>query len=217
MKPLNESSVLVTGASGGIGRACVEAFLQAGAHVVATDIDEGGRSFLEPLHGERCTFLSADLREKEAVEHLIDVAGKKYGGLDVLVNNAAVIQPLAPVHTTTLQDFDRLLAVNLRSVFLCCKYAYPYLRQSQGCIINMSSMAGVQGEKDHAIYCATKGALNALTKAMAVDYGPEGIRCNAVCPSSVLTPSTNRLIQASPDPEGVIEMRKAINLLGYTL
>ncbi|HVF09238.1 MAG TPA: SDR family oxidoreductase, partial [Abditibacteriaceae bacterium] len=106
--------------------------------------------------------------------------------------------------------------VNVRGSFLLCKYSYSHLKQSKGCIINISSMAGVHGEKHHAIYSATKGAINALTQSMAVDYGPHGIRCNAVCPSSVLTPNVNKMIDALPNSEEIVHLRKSINALGYT-
>jgi len=104
----------------------------------------------------------------------------------------------------------------VRGLFVICKFAYPHLKRSKGCIINMSSMAGVAGEKHHCIYSASKGFMNALTKSLAIDYGREGIRCNAVAPSSVLTPNVDRLIAAEPNAAEIIELRKNINLLGYT-
>jgi NAD(P)-dependent dehydrogenase (short-subunit alcohol dehydrogenase family) len=139
-----------------------------------------------------------------------------FSTLDILVNNAAVLVPTAPVHETSLEEFEKLVAVNLRGMFLLCKYSYPHLKQSRGCIINISSMAGVHGEKHHAAYAATKGAINALTQSMAVDYGPDGIRCNAICPSSVLTPNVDKMISASPNAEEIVQLRKTINCLGYT-
>ena len=211
MKPLRKSTVLITGALGSIGRACVRAFLDAGASVVATDIASGGFQ-----KNARCRFLRADLQDEKAIRELVAFTVRTFGSLDVLLNNAALIPPLLPVHKTTAADFDRLVAVNLRAVFLCCKYAYPHLRRSKGSILNMSSMAGVHGEQSHAIYSATKGAVNALTQAMAIDYGADRIRCNAICPSSVLTPAVDRLIRKSRDPKKVVEYRKRVNHLGYT-
>lgn len=214
MKPLNRSVVLITGGLGGIGRACMDAFLDAGARVVATDTAQAvakGR-----INSKRCRMVPCDIRDERAVKRLIADTISSFGRLDVLVNNAAIFRPMTPVHKTTAAEFDALIAVNLRGVFLCCKHAYPHLRKTRGCITNVSSMAGVAGEKSHAIYCATKGAINSLTMAMAIDYGPAGIRCNAVCPSSVLTPNTDRLIQETGRAAEVVTFRKRINLLGYT-
>jgi NAD(P)-dependent dehydrogenase (short-subunit alcohol dehydrogenase family) len=203
---------LVTGAHGGIGRACVDAFLSAGACVVATDIDDDGTQSLS----ERHRFIRCDLRNENDVESLVAAAAAAFGGLDVVVNNAAMLRPLAAVHETSTEQFEQLMTTNVRAPFLCCKYAYVHLRDSKGCIVNVSSMAGIHGERAHAVYSATKGALNAMTQAMAIDYGRDGIRCNAVCPSSVLTPTTDVIVNEAPDPQRVIEARRDITALGYT-
>lgn len=216
MKPLDESVVLITGGLGGIGMACVAAFLDAGSRVVATDTTSAAKEYPPAFKTDRYRFLPTDIRDESAVEELVADAVRAFGSLDTLINNAAIFKPMSPVHKTTAAEFDALIAVNLRGLFFCCKHAYPHLRESKGSIINVSSMAGVQGEKSHAVYCATKGAINSLTKAMAVDYGPEGVRCNAICPSSVLTPNTDKLVNESPNPAKVIEKRKQITLLGYT-
>jgi NAD(P)-dependent dehydrogenase (short-subunit alcohol dehydrogenase family) len=206
--------VIVTGASGGIGRACVKAFLDAGARVMMSDVADARP--VAGWSGDRCRFLRADLRDEAAVRRLIHETVDEFGRLDVLVNNAALLVPTAPVHETSLEEFDQLVAVNVRGTFLCCKHAYPHLKQSRGCVISLSSMAGVHGEKHHAAYAATKGAINALTMSMAVDYGAESIRCNAVCPSSVLTPNVDKTIAALPNAAQVVDLRKTINPLGYT-
>jgi len=216
MRSLSQSIVLITGGLGGIGRACVAAFLDAGARVVATDTANAAKEYPPDFKSDRCRFVPADIREENAVERLVADTVAAFGSLDVLINNAAIFRPMAPMHKTTAAEFDALIAVNLRGLFFCCKYAYPHLQKAKGSIINVSSMAGVQGEKSHAVYCATKGAINSLTKAMAVDYGPDGVRCNAICPSSVLTPNTDKLVNEAPNPAKVIEKRKQITLLGYT-
>ncbi len=212
MKPLNNATVLITGGLGGIGRACVGALLDAGARVAVSDIKRAAAGF----RSQRCRYLHADIRDERAVKRLVAGTIAAFGSLDVLVNNAAIFKPMAPVHRTTAAEFDALVAVNLRGVFLCCKHAYRHLARSRGCIVNVSSMAGVAGEKGHAVYCATKGAINALTQAMAIDYGPAGVRCNAVCPSSVLTPNTDKLVSAARHPAKVVAFRKKLTLLGYT-
>jgi NAD(P)-dependent dehydrogenase (short-subunit alcohol dehydrogenase family) len=206
----------VTGGLGGIGKACVRAFLDAGGRVVATDTENAAKEYPPDFKSDRFRFIATDIRDERAVEKLIANSASAFGSLDVLVNNAAIFKPMSPVHKTTAAEFDMMISVNLRGLFFCCKYAYPHLQKSKGCIINVSSMAGVQGEKSHAVYCATKGAINSLTKAMAIDYGPQGIRCNAICPSSVLTPNTDKLVNEARDPAKVVEKRKQITLLGYT-
>lgn len=211
MQTLNDKVALITGASGGIGRALVQAFLEAGARVMASDIENGDLPATE-----YCRYARADVSDESSVQHLIAQTIETFGALDILINNAAVLTPTAPVHETSLEEFEKLVAVNLRGAFLMCKYCYPHLRSTQGCIVNISSMAGVHGEKHHAIYSATKGAISALTQSMAVDYGPDGIRCNAVCPSSVLTPNVDKIIEALPNAQEIVQLRKSINCLGYT-
>ena len=211
MNNLQNRAVIVTGACGGIGSALVRAFLESGARVMASDIVESDLS-----NTEYCRFTRGDVSDEGDARNLVAETIETFGRLDVLVNNAAVLVPGAPVHQTSLEEFEKLVAVNLRGAFLLCKHSYPHLCSTHGCIVNISSMAGVHGEKHHAVYAATKGAINALTQAMAIDYGPEGIRCNAICPSSVLTPNVDKIIDALPNAEEIIHLRKSINVLGYT-
>lgn len=208
--------VIVTGASGGIGATCVRAFAGAGARVVMADVDESGRKLANRLGPRRCQFIRTDISDEVSVRSMIAQTVKAFGRLDVLVNNAAVLAPTKPVHETTLAECDVLLAVNLRGPFLCCKNAIPHLKRVRGCIVTVSSMAGVLGEKNHALYAATKGALNALTRSMAADYARAGIRCNAVCPAGVRTPNAEKVIRASPDVETILRLRDSIHALGYT-
>jgi len=207
MRPLNESVVLVTGAAGGIGRACVEAFVHTGARVVATDVQD---SEIVGAH-----WIRADVSDENSVRDLIEQTVAKFGALDVLVNNAAVLTPTAPLQETSTNEFDKILAVNLRGVFFCLKYAYPHLQKSRGSVVNVSSMAGLFGERDHAIYSATKGALNALTQSAAADWGGDGIRVNAICPSSVTTPNVTEMISQADDPDAIHKLRQSINCLGF--
>lgn len=208
--------VLVTGASGGIGRACVKAFAAQGATVVLADLRESGRSLASRLPRGRALFVPTDLRVEASVRSLVETTVKRFGRLDVLVNNAALLMPTRPVHETTTEEFDAVTAVNLRGTYLLCRYAYRHLKRSRGSIVTVSSLAGVLGEKNHAIYAATKGALNALTRSMALDYAADGIRCNAVCPAGVSTPGSVRAIRASADAERLLAMRDSLHALGRT-
>jgi NAD(P)-dependent dehydrogenase (short-subunit alcohol dehydrogenase family) len=180
------------------------------------DIDESGRDLEKKFGQDCCRFVRCDLADGASIQNLIEITVDSFNSLNVLLNNGACLVPEAAMHETSLEGFETLLAVNVRGLFLICKYAYPHLKQARGCIINISSMAGVAGEKRHCIYSATKGFMNSLTKSMAIDYGQEGIRCNALVPSSVLTPNLDRIISACPDAAAIIERRKNINLLGYT-
>lgn len=208
---LQSKTALITGASGGIGRALVDSFLAAGANVVGSDLSEGEKNENPNFH-----FVQSDVSKPEDVENLIAQTIEHFGALDILINNAAVLTPTESVEKTSLEEFDKLISVNLRGTFLLCKAAFPHLKKSKGCILNISSMAGVHGEKQHAIYSATKGAINALTQSMAVDWGAHGIRCNALCPSSVLTPNVDKMIEALPNASEIIALRKSINALGFT-
>jgi meso-butanediol dehydrogenase/(S,S)-butanediol dehydrogenase/diacetyl reductase len=217
MKTLEGASVIVTGASGGIGRATVEAFLAEGSRVImGINRDEGCKDLLEKWGLERARMVRADLSNEEEIGNLIEVTVKAFGGLDVLVNNGACLVPMKAMHEHTHEEFEHLIAVNVRGLWLTCKYAYPHLKKSKGNIVSVSSMAGVAGEKNHCIYSACKGFMNSLTKSMAIDYGREGIRCNAVALSSALVPNIDRMIAAQTNAAEIVQLRKDVNLLGYT-
>ncbi len=208
--------VIITGASGGIGMACVRAFANGGYRVAMADIDDSGATLAGEYGSHRCRFYRADMAEETDIRKLIESTVEHFGALHVLINNAGYGLPNSVVHETTTEELDRVIAINLRGTFLASKYAYPHLFASRGCIVNMSSMAGVHGEKHHAAYASTKGGINALTCALAIDYGRQGIRCNAICPSSVLTPKVDGVIAAQANAADIVELRKNINLLGYT-
>jgi NAD(P)-dependent dehydrogenase (short-subunit alcohol dehydrogenase family) len=217
MKTLKGASVIVTGASGGIGRATVEAFLAEGSRVImGVNRDEGCKDLQEKWTPERARMVRADLSQENDIRNLVDTAVQAFGGLDVLVNNGACLFPMKAMHEHTHEEFDRVLAVNVRGLWLTCKFAYLHLKKSKGNIVSVSSMAGVAGEMSHSIYSASKGFMNSLTKSMAIDYGREGIRCNAVALSSALVPNIDAMIAAQPNAAEIMQLRKDINLLGYT-
>jgi NAD(P)-dependent dehydrogenase (short-subunit alcohol dehydrogenase family) len=217
MKTLEGASVIVTRASGGTGRATVEAFLAEGSRVImGINRDESCKDLQEKWGPERTRMVRADLSKEEEICDLIETAVKAFGGLDVLVNNGACLVPMKAMHDHTQEEFKRLIAVNVRGLWLTCKHAYPHLKKCKGNIVSVSSMAGVAGEKDHCIYSACKGFMNSLTKSMAIDYGREGIRCNAVALSSALVPNIDAMIAAQPNAAEIVQLRKDVSLLGYT-
>lgn len=215
---LDSPVVLITGASGGIGSACAEAFARQSARLSLVDLHAPSARLMNRLGKvarSRPAFFSADIADEAAVVRIFADVISEFGRLDVLVNNAAVLVPTQPVEKTSLAELERLLAVNVRGSFLCCKHAYAHLKQTRGCVVNVSSMAGICGERMHAAYSMTKGAINALTQSMAVDWGSVGIRCNAVCPSAVSTPNADRAIAASDKGKKLLELRRRIGHLDY--
>ncbi len=188
---------LVTGGRGGVGRAVCQRFLNEGAHVFAGDLSDEGS--LGPTDAPG-TFLRLDVTSETEVIAAIDAIQAEHGRLDVLVNAAGIEMELT-IEETSLDQWNRIMAVNVTGTFLTSKYALPLLRASDhASIINFGSYDGYIADPKLAAYCATKGAVHALTKAMACDHGPEGIRVNAICPGYIDTPMLQQFY-----PDGVSE------------
>lgn len=193
---------LVTGGCGGAGRAVCARFLAEGAHVYAADLSPSGSLGDESQVG---TFLPFDVTSEEAVQAGIAQIEADHGRLDIVVNAAGIEMELT-IEETTLEQWNRIMAINVTGTFLTSKYALPLLRQSaHASIINFGSYDGYIADPNLAAYCATKGAVHALTKAMACDHGKEGIRVNAICPGYIDTPM---LDQFFPDGVDVDEARE---------
>jgi meso-butanediol dehydrogenase/(S,S)-butanediol dehydrogenase/diacetyl reductase len=200
---------VVTGGSRGIGWAIVERLAAEGAHVVT-----GSRTAPPDAGGRSITHVPTDVSVPEQAERLIDAAVELHGGLDVLVNNAA-IEHEATVEHTSPEDWDRVMAVNLRGPFLCTKYAIGHMRRrGGGAIVNIASVDGMWAEPELAAYCTSKGGLLALTRSVAIDHGPEGIRCTAICPSWVRTGMLEQFYDAQPDPEATRRAAGAMHPVG---
>ena len=171
---------MITGVAGGIGRATAETFAQAGWQVVGVDRSNG-----DGFNG--CArFVQADISTPDAINGLFDDVASREGRLDALVNNAAV-QVCKPLVETTPAEWDTVMSNNLRSVFLGVRHAYPMLREAKGAIVNVSSVHAVATSRNIAAYAASKGALLALTRAMALEFGEDGVRANAILPGAVDT------------------------------
>lgn len=206
---------LVTGGAAGIGAAIVRRFVAEGARVTVGDRDQPhGEALCAQLDGA-AGFQGLDVADATSFADAIAGAVARWGRLDILVNNAGIALPAATVQDTTIEQFEELVAVNLRGVFLGCKLAHPELKATRGCVLNISSMAGVTGQERHAAYGATKGAINALTKCIAVDWGRDGIRINALCPAGVWTDTLRQWIKAQPDAAGIPGYLERIHALGY--
>ena len=188
---LNGQSVIVTGAGNGIGQAIALAFAASGAHVVVADVlAEDGRQTVARISddGGSAAFVEADVAKADDADRLVASAVEHFGGVDVLVNNAGVGGSRLPVHELEPDDFDRVINVNLRGTFLCSKYAIPHLLAARaGRIVNIASTYGVIAAPLSVAYCASKAAIINLTRQMAIDYGPQGLRVNALCPGYIDT------------------------------
>src|SRR5215469_8731244 len=182
---------LVTGAGSGIGRAIVQRFVAEGAAVVAVDIVEAPlQKVVAELQGQegKVTACVANVASDSDVERMLTTATSTYGRLDILCNNAGIMDSMTPAADTSLELWDRILAVNLTGPFLACRRAIPImLDQGGGSIINTASEAGLRGGTAGTPYTVSKHGVVGLTKSIAFHYGDQGIRCNAVCPGSVET------------------------------
>lgn len=192
LRRLDGKVTMITGAAKGIGRATALLFAKEGAKVIAVDIlEREGRETVdqinENLGEDRALFIKADVSEVDDVKMVVDVAMERYGRVDVLVNNAA-IQPIGTIFDTDIDTWDRVMKVNLRSAFLCCKYVVPHMiKNKSGSIVNVSSILGLRGGDKIIAYATSKSGLVGFTKSLAKDLMPYNIRVNAVAPRAIDT------------------------------
>ena len=203
--------VVVTGGAKGIGGACVKAFTEGGAKVCILDIDQAGQEFADTL-GDDTFFIYCDVSKEDEVKTAFRKIEKKLGAVEVLVNNAG-IQRYSTVTETSEEEWDLVMNVNLKSAFLCSKYAIPMMvNNKKGCVINVASVQSFISQKNVAPYTTSKTALLGLTRSIAVDYAPN-IRSVAVCPGTVDTPMLRNSIQESPNPDEVLEECNEMHLV----
>lgn len=208
---LSDKVAIVTGGASGIGRATALKMAAEGASVVIGDINsEGSDTVVDAISGAGgiASSVPTDVSKPDQVEHLIREAVSRYGGLHVLCNNAAdlsLLQYDGDFLQTDIDTWDRTYAADLRSVMVACKYALPHLLESGGVIVNVSSVDGISGDNTRFAYAAAKAGINILTQCTATTYGQQGVRCNAVLPGLVLSPTALEAFSREPEIKAAFE------------
>lgn len=197
-KALEGKTALVVGADSGIGLAAARSIAEAGARLVIGGLDKArGEAIAREISqasGQEVAFFPVDVREEETVRALVEEARRKLGRIDVALNNAGVEGPTGPIHEMKAADFDNLMSVNVRGMWLSMKYEIPVmLAQKSGSIVNLASTAGVKALPNVAIYAATKHAVIGMTKSAAVELAATGVRVNAIGPGPVNTGLLERM------------------------
>ncbi len=205
MKRFEGQVALITGGRSGIGRAVARRLHEEGARVFTAQ-----RGVDDEFEG-----ITADFADAESTDDIISQLIGKAGKLDMLINNAGMMQQ-AGIEETSLADWNRTLQVNLTAPFLMIKAALPHLRATGGTIVNVGSIEGLGSNPSHAAYCASKAGLHGLTRAVAVDHGSEGIRCNAVAPGWIDTDLNVDFIETMPDPDAFRREIGKIHPIGRT-
>lgn len=211
---LKNKVAIVTGGAKGIGAGITRAFVKEGAFVVVADIDEkAGAKIVTELGGDQTACAKTNVAVSPEVQRLIETTVQSRGRLDIVVNNAGY-HISKNVEQTSEQEWERIINTNLKSTFLCSKYAIPHLRTTKGCIINISSMVGLVGQSNAGAYSASKGGQIAMTKGMALDFARDGIRVNAICPGWVQTPLVEDWFNQQKDPEAARRYIYSVHPLG---
>ncbi|MBV9203893.1 MAG: SDR family oxidoreductase [Actinobacteria bacterium] len=219
---MKDKICIVTGAGQGMGRAIAAEFAQRGAAAVAiADINAATAEQTAQLvraAGSKAAVIPADLQDTADIERMVQRAVDEFGGLDVLVNNAGVIDTAftsePSIETLDEVVWDRVFAINLKAMWLATKFAAPHLRRSARgpAIVNAASVSGVTGYAGSPAYVASKGGVIQLTKATAVELAPD-IRCNCYCPGTIDTPMAREFIDASPDKDAIMKFMTASHLI----
>jgi len=201
--------VIVTGAGSGIGKATAIHFAKHGAIVVVADINlESAQKVVEEIvtNGGICRSIKVNVAKFEEVDYLIKATIKEFGRLDVIVNNAGIGPNLLRTHESSLEDWNRVIAVNQTGVFYCMKLALvEFLKQGGGTIVNIASLAGLKASPNNISYSASKFAVVGMTKSVAMEYATKNIRVNAVCPGYTESALLDQLIAAKPEMDAILK------------
>ena len=207
----SEKVVLVTGAASGMGLAFARRFAVAGAALALADLDAERLNAAARALGAKALPVAADVARVADCVAMVAATIARFGRLDLLVNSAGIWVE-GPAEEMTEAEWDRCLDINLKGTFFACRHAIPELRKTSGAIINMASDAGLMGSAGASIYCASKGGVVQLTRALALELAPQGVRCNAICPCDVETPmlAGQAAVYGRGDPEGYRQKLRAI-------
>lgn len=201
---------IVTGAASGIGRAIALAFASAGAHTVIADVNKAQGLETQDIiasHGGSSAFIETDVSSAVEVERMVAFALGKFGRLDFASNNAGISHPKKPMAEFTEEEWDRVMNINLKGVWLCMKHEIPHLlKQPFPAIVNTASVAGIQGSAAISIYSASKHGVIGLTKSSALDYARTGLRINAVCPGMTRTPILDKRPELVNNAASIVPM-----------
>jgi NAD(P)-dependent dehydrogenase (short-subunit alcohol dehydrogenase family) len=215
MKILSGKVIFLTGGSMGIGFECAKAYASEGAKVVIMANDKQSLANAKEILGDEHSFILGDVTSAADVELSIRHTITRYGKINVIHNNAGIAHPSKPLHETDDAQWQHIFDVNLKGILFTTRYGLESLKQTKGCILNTSSIVAEIGQENHAAYAATKGAINTLTKCMALDYAKYKIRVNAVAPAGVWTPMLNEWMKEQPDAEQIKKYLDDIHVLGY--
>ncbi|OOQ59085.1 SDR family NAD(P)-dependent oxidoreductase [Mucilaginibacter pedocola] len=216
MQLLHNKVVFLTGGTEGIGYECAQAYHKAGARVaIISHKEDSLQQCRERFFNDNLLYILADVSCADDVQRAIEETIATFGGIDVIHNNAGVSNPSKTLCDTTDAEWQKVFDVNVKGIYHTTKYGIAALKESKGVILNTGSMVGEIGQELHAAYTATKGAVNALTKSMALDYAPLGIRVNAVAPAGVWTPMLRRWSSQQPNAEHIEHYLNEIHPLGY--
>jgi NAD(P)-dependent dehydrogenase (short-subunit alcohol dehydrogenase family) len=216
---LEGKSAIVTGSATGIGKATAMLFAREGAKVVVSDVDEAaGRQVVDAIKGDgrEAIFVKADVSHPEDVERMVETTVRTYGRLDVLVNNAAVYRGDGSILTVPDETWDQVMGVNLKGTYLCCKFAIARMIEGGGSIVNLSSVNALMGLSLTA-YTASKGGVQALTRLLAVEFAPKGIRVNCICPGTIMTENSIAIYRERPGLEERVTKMYPMGKLGTPL
>jgi len=215
MQQLKDKIIFVTGASDGIGNACAKAYAAEGAYVVVVSNHEERIKQVVTELGDGHLGIFCDVANESQVKAAIEKTLDSYGRIDCIHNNAGITSPSKALHETSNEELELLMNVNIKGVYHTTKHGLEALKKTKGCILNTSSLVAEIGQEIHAVYAATKGAVNALTKSMALDYAKYGIRVNAVSPAAVKTPALEKWCSEQPNALAIENSLATMHPLGY--